>query len=124
MPIFEFTCNTCGDKQRKFPVLVGVVADAAPPACPRCSGTDLKKAVSRFARVRSEDDALDALADRADTADMDDPATMRRFMKEMASEMGEDADGEDMEQLLDEAMDEEAAAGDDDPPGDASSEDL
>lgn len=105
MPIFEFTCNTCNN-QRKFSVLVGVVANAAPPVCPRCGGTDLKKAVSRFARVRSEDDALDSLADRADQADMDDPRTMSRFMKEMASEMGED--GDDFEQMMDEAMDEEA----------------
>jgi hypothetical protein len=64
--------------------------------------------VSRFARVRSEDEALDALADRADTADMDDPVTMRRFMKEMASEMGEDAD--DFEQMMEEGGDDEDAA--------------
>ena len=112
MPVFEFTCNTCNNN-RKFSVLVGVVANTAPPVCPRCGGTDLKKAVSRFARVRSEDEALDALADRADTADMDDPATMRRFMKEMASEMGEDAD--EFEQMMEETGDDEnaAAAGDD-----------
>jgi hypothetical protein len=82
-----------------------------PPVCPKCGGTDLKKAVSRFARVRSEDDALEALADRADNADLDDPATMRRFMKEMAGEMGEDMDGEDIEQMMEEAMDEEAGGG-------------
>ncbi len=107
MPIFEFTCNTCNN-QRKFSVLVGVVANAAAPVCPRCGGTDLKKAVSRFARVRSEDDALGSLADRADETDMDDPATMRRFMTEMASEMVEDAD--DFEQMMEEAGDEEAGA--------------
>lgn len=110
MPIFEYTCNACANI-RKFSILVGVVADVAPPACPKCGSTDLKKAVSRFARVRSEDEALDALADRADSADLDDPATMRRFMKEMASEMGEDMEGEDFEQMMEEAMDEEAGGG-------------
>lgn len=114
MPIFEFTCNTCGNN-RKFSVLVGVVADAAAPGCPRCGGTDLKKAVSRFARLRSEDDALDSLADRADQADLDDPRTMHRFMKEMASEMGED--GEDLEEMLDESIGEDAADGGGDDPG-------
>ena len=107
MPIFEFTCNTC-NTGRKFSALVGVVADAAPPTCPRCGGVDLKKVVSRFARVRSEDDAMESLADAADSADLEDPKTMRRFMKEMSREMGEDMDGEDFEQMMEEAMEEEA----------------
>jgi hypothetical protein len=67
--------------------------------------------VSRFARLRSEDEAVDALAERADSADLDDPKEMRRLMKEMAGEMGEDMDGEDFEQMMEEAMDEEAAGG-------------
>lgn len=113
MPIFEFHCNTCG---RKFSALVGVVASAPPPACPRCGGADLKKLVSRFARVRSEDEALDALADAADSADLDDPRTMRRFMKEMSRGMGEDTDGEDFEEMMEEALEDEAggAGGDKD----------
>ncbi len=124
MPIFEFTCNTCNTR-RKFSALVGVVANATPPVCPKCGGTDLRKAVSRFARVRSEDDALEALADRADNADLDDPVTMRRFMKEMASEMGEDMDGEDIEHMMEEAMDEEAGgAADNAPEGGGQSDDF
>jgi len=119
MPIFEFTCNTCNNN-RKFPVLVGVVASATPPTCPKCRGTDLKKLVSRFARVRSEDEAMESLADKADSADMEDPKAMRRFMKEMASEMGEDMEGEDFEQMMDEAMEEEAHGG---PEGGGSDED-
>ncbi len=35
MPIFEFSCNTCS---RKFSALVGVVASAQPPQCPKCGG--------------------------------------------------------------------------------------
>jgi putative FmdB family regulatory protein len=105
MPIFEYSCHACG---RRFSALVGVVAGATPAACPRCGGTDLKKLVSRFARLRSEDEAVDALADRADRADLDDPREMRRLMKEMAGEMGEDMEGEDFEQMMEEAMEEEA----------------
>ena len=106
MPIFEYICNECS---RKFSALVGVVADAQPPACPKCGSSDLKKLVSRFARVRSEDEALDSLADAADSADLEDPKAMRRFMKEMSKEMGEDMDGEDFEEMMEQAMDEEAA---------------
>lgn len=110
MPIFEFTCNTC-NTGRRFSALVGVVAEASRPACPTCGGTDLKKQVSRFARVRSEDETMDSLADKADGTDMEDPRAMRRFMKEMAGEMGEDMEGEDFEQMMEEAMEEEAGGG-------------
>ncbi len=107
MPIYEYTCNACA---RKFSALVGVVAGATPPSCPRCGATDLKKLVSRFARVRSEDDAMDSLAEAADSADIDDPKAMRRFMKEMSREMGEDMDGEDFEEMMEEAMQEDAGS--------------
>lgn len=102
MPIFEYDCLAC---RKRFSALVGVVADATPPVCPRCGGADLKKRVSRFARVRSEDDAIDAIADAADNMDMDDPRAMRRLMKDMASEMSEDLDPDEFEQ----AMEEEAS---------------
>ena len=68
MPIFEFTCDDCATG-RKFSVLIGVVADPAPPVCPRCGSTNVRKCVSRFARVRSEDSRLDDLADAADRLD-------------------------------------------------------
>lgn len=116
MPIFEYTCNAC---RRRFSALVGVVANAAPPACPKCGGADLKKLVSRFARVRSEDEAMDSLADAADSADLDDPKEMRRLMKAMSREMGEDMDGDEFEQILEEAIEEESSGG---PPDAADSE--
>jgi putative FmdB family regulatory protein len=109
MPIFEYTCNVC--RGRKFSALVGVVADAKPPTCPKCKGTDLTKLVSRFARLRSEDESLDELADAADMADPDDPKAMRRLMKEMAAEMGDDMDADEFEALMEEADDAESGGG-------------
>ncbi len=103
MPIFEFTCNMCRTG-KKFSVLVGVVAQSSPPKCPKCGGIDLKKAVSRFARVRSEDETIDSLAEQADNMNMDDPKAMRGLMREMAGEMGEDLDGDDFEQMMEEEM--------------------
>ena len=108
MPIYEYTCNTC---HRKFSALVGVVADARPPACPKCGGADLTKLVSRFARLRSEDEAIDALADAADTMDLDDPRAVRRLVKEMASGMGDDMDADEFESIMEESMDEESGGG-------------
>jgi putative regulatory protein, FmdB family len=109
MPIYEYTCNACA---RRFSALVGVVAGATPPKCPKCGGADLTKLVSRFARLRSEDESIDALADAADNMDMDDPRAVRRLMKDMASEMGDDMDADEFEAIMDEAMDDEASGGD------------
>jgi putative FmdB family regulatory protein len=108
MPIYEFVCGQC---KRKFRKLVGVIAQAGPLACPRCQSTELNRQMSRFARVRNEDDTLDALADEMESVgDTDDPKTLRRMMKEVSGAMGEDLDDE-FEQMM-----EEESGG----PGDAS----
>jgi putative FmdB family regulatory protein len=94
MPIFEYSCNTC-HSGRKFSALIGVVANAAPPACPKCGSTDVTKLISRFTRVRSGDEAIDALASAADNTDLNDPKAMRRLMRDMAAEMGDEADSDE-----------------------------
>lgn len=99
MPIYEFICAQC---KRKFRKLVGVVAQSSPLECPRCRSTDLHRQISRFARVRNEDDTLDSLADEMESiGDTDDPKTLRRMMKEVSGAMGEDLD-EDFEQMMEE----------------------
>jgi hypothetical protein len=66
--------------------------------------------MSRFARVRSEESRLDALADPSSFGDLDenDPASVARWAKKMGKEMGEDM-GEDFDQMVEEAMEEEAS---------------
>jgi putative FmdB family regulatory protein len=114
MPIYEFVCAQCKRRIRK---LVGVVAQPSPLQCPHCQSTDLNRRLSRFARVRSEDDTLDALADDLEAAgDTEDPKVMRRLMREIGKEMGEDLDDE-FEQM----MEEEEGEGVD---TDASNEDM
>jgi putative FmdB family regulatory protein len=99
MPVYEFACAECGKRFRK---LVGVVAQTAPLQCPHCQSTVLNRRFSRFARVRSEDDALDSLADEMEVAgETDDPKVMRRLMREIGNEMGEDLDDE-FEQMMEE----------------------
>ena len=101
MPIYEFVCSQC---QRKFRKLVGVVAQPTPLQCPRCQSTDLNRQISRFARVRSEDDALDSLADEMEfVGDSEDPKVLRRLMRQMGSAMDEDM-GDEFEQMLDEEV--------------------
>ena len=99
MPLYEFVCVHCKSRFRK---LVGVVANPSPLQCPKCASAEVTQRISRFARVRSEDDFLDSLADEMESAgDTDDPKVMRRLMREMGKGLGEDLD-EDFEAMMEE----------------------
>jgi hypothetical protein len=71
--------------------------------------------MSRFARVKSEEQRLDSLAESADLGDIDenDPASVARFMKKMGKEFGDDL-GEDFDSAVDEAMAETSEEGGED----------
>ncbi len=100
MPIYEYQCADC---RRAVSLLVMRISDPTPPSCPRCGGTQLRRLMSRFATIRSEEDRLDSLADPSSLGDLneDDPASVARWMKKMGSEMGEDL-GDDVEEALEE----------------------
>jgi putative FmdB family regulatory protein len=91
MPIYEYTCQDC---RRRVSLLWRSFADVETRAavCPRCGGTHLTRLISRVAVVRSEESRLDSLADPAslDGLDENDPKSLARFMRKMASETGED----------------------------------
>ena len=89
-----------------------MVAQAAPLQCPKCQGTELNRQISRFARVRNEEDTLDSLADEMESlGETDDPKTLRRMMKEVSGAVGEDL-GDEFDQMMEE--DSAGGAGDDD----------
>lgn len=101
MPIFEYSCDACG---KRFSALVGVLANAKPPRCPRCGGEALTKQVARFARLRSEEETLESLSDETAFGDIEnDPKAMRRWVREMGRAMDEDLD-EDFEAAMEEEM--------------------
>ena len=106
MPIYEYHCKDC---RRRVSVLVRSISNPGRPICPRCGGQHLERLMSRFARLRSEDDRLDALADPSSLGDLDenDPKSVGRWAKKMGKELGEDL-GEDFDQVMEEAMEEEA----------------
>ncbi|MFB3819977.1 MAG: zinc ribbon domain-containing protein [Candidatus Methylomirabilales bacterium] len=109
MPIYEYHCADC---RKRVSLFIRSISNPGTPACPRCGGQHLERLMSRFARVRSEDDRLDAMADPSSFGDLDenDPASVARWAKKMGKEMGEDL-GEDFDQMVDEAMEEEARGG-------------
>jgi putative FmdB family regulatory protein len=105
VPIYEYFCTDC---RRRVSLLVRSINNPGTPTCPKCSGHNLERLMSRFARVRSEEDRLDALADPSAMGDLDenDPKSVARWAKKMGKELGEDM-GEDFDQVMEEAMAEE-----------------
>jgi len=91
MPIYEYTCQDC---RRRVSLLWRSFADVETreAVCPRCGGMHLTRLISRVAVVRSEESRLDSLADPSslDGLDENDPKSLARFMRKMASETGED----------------------------------
>ncbi len=107
MPIYEYHCEDC---RRRVSILIRSISNPGRPTCPRCGGHRLERLMSRFARLRSEDDRLSDLADPSSFGDLDenDPKSIARFAKKMGGELGEDL-GEDFDQVMEEALEEEAA---------------
>ena len=106
MPVFEYRCTGCG---RGFTLLIGVVAASPEEKCPSCGASDVRRQISRFARLRSEDDVIESLADPTKMGDLEDPRQLHDWMKRMGSEMGEDL-GDDFDEILEECETESETA--------------
>jgi hypothetical protein len=76
--------------------------ETAKPKCTYCGHEDLDRLISRVAVVKSEDARLDAMADDAALADIDenDPRSIARWMKKMSGEIGEDM-GDEFHEAID-----------------------
>lgn len=111
MPIYEYRCKDCG---RRVSLLILNPRNSPPPRCPHCSGERLERLLSRFARLRSEDERLERLTDPSSLGGIDenDPASVARYVKRMGQELGEDM-GEDLDAAMEEAMGSREDAGED-----------
>jgi putative FmdB family regulatory protein len=91
MPIFEYRCSDCKKKVSVFFRTVSAV-DHGQARCPICGGARLTRLVSRVRALRSEESRLDNLADDTMMSGLDenDPKSMGRWMRKMASESGEE----------------------------------
>ena len=101
MPIYEYRCSKC---HRRVTILLRSFSDAETlkPQCPHCGHDELERLVSRVAVIKSEEARLDALADNMDFGDLDenDPRSIGRWMKKMATEVGEDL-GDEFHEAVD-----------------------
>jgi putative FmdB family regulatory protein len=91
MPIYEYRCIQCGRRSQQL-FLSFSAAAAAAPTCPYCGGSELRRLVSRFATLKSEDARLEDLADPSSLGDIDenDPRSVARWARKLGTQMGED----------------------------------
>ena len=122
MPIYEYYCRDCA---RKMSFLV-LVPSSFEPICKFCKSGDLEQLFSRFTTPKSEESRLESLADPSSLSGLDenDPGSVARWMKKMGKELGEDFEGEDIDQLAEEAAQEAAGGGDAGNESDLSSDEL
>lgn len=100
MPIYEYRCQKC---RGRFSVLVLRPGTEGERACPRCHSREVQRLISSFATVRSEEEHIEALADPAALAGLDenDPKSIARWARQMQRTMGEDM-GDDFDQMVEE----------------------
>ncbi len=100
MPAYDFRCKAC---HHSFTLTYTTFdeIDRAEPRCPRCGSGDLSRLIRRVAILTSEEARLERLSDPSRLAGLDenDPRAMGRLMREMASELGEDA-GPEMQEVI------------------------
>ncbi len=107
MPIYEYICLDC----RKL-VSLFLRSSTESAICPQGKDHRLKRIMSRFASVKSEEDRLESLADPSSWGGLDenDPRSVERFIRKMGNEMGDEVSRDEIDQMADEAA-REAAVG-------------
>jgi len=99
MPIYEDRCPDC---RGKFSVLVRHPGQETQARCPRCKNTRVKRLISSFATVRSEEEQFESLADPSMLADVDenDPQSIARWARRMRRSLGDEL-GDEFDELID-----------------------
>jgi putative FmdB family regulatory protein len=101
MPIYEYRCRRC---KKRFSVLTLRVSEKPQPRCDRCGGRAVQRLLSRVALPRSEEARLDALADPQALAGLDenDPKSVGRWMRKVGKEIGDESEGANVDEMVDE----------------------
>lgn len=97
MPLYEFRCQSCGSR---FTLLVGIAETGETIACSHCGSADIHKLVSKFMRLRSEDQRLDEAVERLSQIEDDQPGEARSRLMEAGRALDDDLSGE-MDEMFD-----------------------
>lgn len=101
MPIYEYRCDKC---RRVSSVLTTRVTEKVEAVCTHCGGKKMSRLMSRFAMPRSEESRMESLADPSKMGDIDenDPKSVARMMKRMGKEMGDEFNGPEFDEAVEE----------------------
>ncbi|MCO6453424.1 MAG: zinc ribbon domain-containing protein [Caldilineales bacterium] len=102
MPIYDFYCSNCRRRSSHFFRTISAASEAV-PICPHCQSENLRRLVSKVAVVRSEEARLEAMSDPSMFAGLDeeDPRALGRMMRQMSSELGEEMDDPEFNEVID-----------------------
>ncbi len=105
MPIYEYICKNCG-RRNSFLVWSW---EQETIKCSSCGSVALDKIISRFSRLKSEEERIEGtIEDAMRSVDINNPASikgwMKRSLKEYASELGEDVDIDEAVESLGEEL--------------------
>ncbi len=101
MPIYEYRCAKC---RRTTSVLTTRVSEKVEAVCTHCGGKKMSRLMSRFAMPRSEESRMESLADPSKLGNIDenDPKSVARMMKRMGQEMGDEFNGPEFDEAVEE----------------------
>lgn len=80
--------------------MIGMVAKPDEEACPHCSSREIARRVSRFKRLRSEDEKFDEISDRIDRMGEPESASDMRDLVRDLGDAGEEGIREELEEML------------------------
>lgn len=99
MPIYEYRCSDCGRITEAFHRSLG---HATAPACDHCGNATTKRAISRFATPKTEQQVMDQYGIPDPNAGPDaykDPRQIGRWAEKRFDEMGMEMPGEAREMI-------------------------
>jgi len=116
MPIYEYRCEKC---RRTTSFLTTRVSEKVDAVCAHCGGKKMRRLMSRFAMPRSEESRMESLGDPSKMGDVNenDPRSVARMMKRMGKEMGDEFNGPEFDEAVEE-LESGGDLGDDGPPDD------
>ncbi len=105
MPIYEYLCGSCGKKNSflVYPWENEVLS------CRFCGSNELQRIISRFARLRSDDERIEStVEDAMRSVDINNPESvkkwMRKALKDFSGELGSDIDVDEAVESLSEEL--------------------
>ncbi len=101
MPIYEYECAKC---HRRSSILTMRVSEKIDAVCKHCGSAKLNRLMSRFAMPKSEEARMEALSDPSAFGDLDenDPKSVAKVMRKLGKEMGDEVNGPEMDQAIEE----------------------